>query len=127
MCINQSDLVERKNQTQLMCEIYSRASYVTVWLGDSYFVRLRMSRAINDIDLNREARKFSLIATSQLEIQTPGVNARLNNNNNTKEKLPKTPHIITKCYTASVTSQAYISHRIQIKSHHITSHKQFKR
>jgi hypothetical protein len=35
ICINQSDLLERGQQVQLMATIYASASQVLVWLGDS--------------------------------------------------------------------------------------------
>jgi hypothetical protein len=34
VCINQTDILERNRQVQLMGEIYSRASCVLIWLGD---------------------------------------------------------------------------------------------
>lgn len=34
VCINQTDLEERRDQVSMMGEIYSRASLVTVWLGE---------------------------------------------------------------------------------------------
>ena len=36
LCINQADLVERGQQVELMTKIYSKASCVIVWLGDSH-------------------------------------------------------------------------------------------
>ena len=35
ICINQSDLVERRNQIRLMAEIYAQAHHVVIWLGDA--------------------------------------------------------------------------------------------
>ena len=35
ICINQADIVERNHQVQTMSHIYSRASLVLVWLGES--------------------------------------------------------------------------------------------
>ena len=34
-CINQNDLDEKSEQVPLMCEIYSRATKVSVWLGEA--------------------------------------------------------------------------------------------
>lgn len=52
LCINQSDEVEKSTQILLMKDIYSRASVVVVWLGDSKqtSLALRIIEEISTLD-----------------------------------------------------------------------------
>lgn len=54
MCINQSDDGEKREQVQRMCDIYTRAKVVLVWLGEA--VPSEMDEVVKDPTL--EARDF---------------------------------------------------------------------
>jgi hypothetical protein len=59
MCINQSDNIEEGSQVQLMQAIYTRASRVIVWLGDStsgtaYVFDLAQGIDAADMDIEKE-------------------------------------------------------------------------
>ncbi|KAG8526627.1 uncharacterized protein KY384_008828 [Bacidia gigantensis] len=64
ICINQQDLEERSNQVQLMEQIYTQASGVRAWLGESEFGVEEAFELLQQVRQKKEAKKMTVKGAS---------------------------------------------------------------